>query len=558
MQQRTFRSGALMALVLSTLVLTGCGGGGGGSVTETNSVTEQQQPEAITYVLGGNVKTEDETPIEGALVSVDGIEAEQLTDANGGFSINSEHSFGPDAVVTVTKDNFRAFSATFAINNAEQANHFVLAEGVTLFEQEPWGFLDIETGTGDKAFKGLTGSSSFNEQCDCVAEISGRALKKGNNKSKLYAMLVLDASGSTNNLTEAGKRIFDVEVESLLELLDTLEDKQNTYVGLIQFAQAAQSVVEFTNDLALVRSALLEVEPEVAGSTGAATNYQAALELVQASFAAANLKQRDIQTVAFLSDGIPTAPFGSGTTQEPEDRAVALEAAGLTAAAGISVNTFPVNVDSKLSTLPAISAITDGRYYEHELSNITTEISGDSLVGVERIDIVNTTTDQVALETIFKPDGRFSSQVCLTGGDTNLIQITPVLCEGCDTQAYQKINLGCETQQCGQCAGQVTSLTLTYQGPLESVDVVVTQRKNARQDYILFQSTVAPGEEFTFFGAKRDKTMGSKINVYVNGDFNGEFVTSCGQPKIGPGRISGDFVVSEGYSRNGGLLCPID
>jgi len=52
--------------------------------------------------------------------------------------------------------------------------------------------------------------------------------------------------------------------------------------------------------------------------------------------------------------------------------------------------------------------------------------------------------------------------------------------------------------------------------------------------------------------------MGSKIDVYVNEILNAEFTTSCGQPKIGPGRVSGDFEVLKGHSRNGGLLCPVD
>lgn len=107
---------------------------------------------------------------------------------------------------------------------------------------------------------------------------------------------------------------------------------------------------------------------------------------------------------------------------------------------------------------------------------------------------------------------------------------------------------------CLPCDGKVTTLTLEYQGSVANAQVRVEQKKD---NVIVFNGTVQPGESFSFVGVDKQNTLGTEILVYVNGVLNTKIHTSCSQP-IGPGMVSGDFLVLSGESRNGGLLCPMN
>jgi len=105
---------------------------------------------------------------------------------------------------------------------------------------------------------------------------------------------------------------------------------------------------------------------------------------------------------------------------------------------------------------------------------------------------------------------------------------------------------------CRDCKGKVTQLTLRYLGD-STATIEVEQKKD---EVVVFQGTVDPGETFTFNGMDKKGVLGTEIRVHVDGDLNTKIHTSCSQP-IGPGLVSGDFEVVEGYSREGGLLCPL-
>lgn len=105
---------------------------------------------------------------------------------------------------------------------------------------------------------------------------------------------------------------------------------------------------------------------------------------------------------------------------------------------------------------------------------------------------------------------------------------------------------------CSECDGKVTRLTLQYNGTA-AARVVVEQKRGG----VVFDADVLPGEPFTFSGTDKKGTLSTEISLYVDGSLNTSIHTSCSQP-IGPGLVSGDFLVVEGYSRNGGLMCPIN
>ncbi|KAF0193129.1 MAG: hypothetical protein FD165_232 [Gammaproteobacteria bacterium] len=107
--------------------------------------------------------------------------------------------------------------------------------------------------------------------------------------------------------------------------------------------------------------------------------------------------------------------------------------------------------------------------------------------------------------------------------------------------------------QCGPCNGKVSMLTLQYTGSTPNALVQVYPKRSLTP---VFSGTVQPNEMFTFNGNDKFGTLGTDITIKVNGVVNASIHTSCSQP-IGPGLVSGDFLVVAGSSRNGGALCPI-
>ena len=108
--------------------------------------------------------------------------------------------------------------------------------------------------------------------------------------------------------------------------------------------------------------------------------------------------------------------------------------------------------------------------------------------------------------------------------------------------------------ECSECDGQVTQLTLRDIGTVTDAHVQVDQKKGSKA---VFNGTVQPGDTFTFTGTDKHGTLGTEISIKVNDTLNTKIHTSCSQP-IGPGLMAGDFEVVEAYSRNGGLICPLN
>ena len=107
---------------------------------------------------------------------------------------------------------------------------------------------------------------------------------------------------------------------------------------------------------------------------------------------------------------------------------------------------------------------------------------------------------------------------------------------------------------CGDCDGKMTQLTLRYNGAVAGNVEVFTKGKDPE---LLFAGTVNPGEEFSFVGNDKHGTMGPEIHLFIDGELNTKIHTSCSQP-IFVGMISGAFEIVAGSSRNGGMLCLIE
>ena len=74
---------------------------------------------------------------------------------------------------------------------------------------------------------------------------------------------------------------------------------------------------------------------------------------------------------------------------------------------------------------------------------------------------------------------------------------------------------------------------------------------------MMFEGMVNNGDEIVIKGTRKHGEMHSKITLYEDGHRAQEIHTSCSVP-IGPGMTFGDYYIVEGYSRHGGLLCPVE
>ena len=143
--------------------------------------------------------------------------------------------------------------------------------------------------------------------------------------------------------------------------------------------------------------------------------------------------------------------------------------------------------------------------------------------------------------------------VCAT--TTNTVTVTGSLASGAVCEASDTATVTCKEtppeEPCG-CEGKVTTLTLRYHGTAAAV-----VRVEEKDDTVVFEGNVAPGASFSFTGTDKFGTLGTEIEIYVNGVLQTKIHTSCSQP-IGPGLIRGDFEVVDGASRGFSLLCPVE
>ncbi len=106
-------------------------------------------------------------------------------------------------------------------------------------------------------------------------------------------------------------------------------------------------------------------------------------------------------------------------------------------------------------------------------------------------------------------------------------------------------------EDCEECDGKVTELTLQYNGA-NPAQVMVKQKNG---DVVFPSQLLQPGDVFNIVGTDNG-TFGNEIKIYVDGNENAKIHTSCSKP-IGPGLVKGYFEVISGSSKNGGELCPI-
>jgi hypothetical protein len=192
--------------------------------------------------------------------------------------------------------------------------------------------------------------------------------------------------------------------------------------------------IAMTDDFAAVGRVLSDIYEE--GSHGA-TNFSAAIrlavvELVGLTGAQSVARPQARRLLQFLTDGVPTFPFGRGDKPDAEDTEAAINAARLARKAGLTINSFALGryaLESPVATTE-MARLTGGTYTPvRNPGEILAFLRGVSFANIEDVVITNLTTNDVSYDVHLSPDGSFSGFVPV-GTGRNTVQVTVLASDG--------------------------------------------------------------------------------------------------------------------------------
>lgn len=312
-----------------------------------------------------------------------------------------------------------------------------------------------------------------------LAPIRGSAVSSGERPSLYDVMLVLDVSRSTECAsgldvngdgrlglnpqfellapgthpedscnTEPGDSILAAEVMGARRLLDTL-DPERVRVGLVSFSgdvnletgerrdpNQADAWLEApaSSDFALVREGLDRL---LARGPHGATNFSAGIrlaitELAGLSGAKTTPRKGAKGVILFLTDGVPTFPFGLAQNSDAADTEAAIAAARLARQAGITINTFAVGPEALTNPVAAteVARETLGAFTPvKNAGDIVAVLQGVSFANIEDVVVTNLTTGDFSTDVRLEPDGNFSGFVPVREGP-NRVRVTALATDG--------------------------------------------------------------------------------------------------------------------------------
>jgi hypothetical protein len=273
--------------------------------------------------------------------------------------------------------------------------------------------------------------------------VQGMSKLNGAGALRFDVVLAVDRSAST--LRDSGidldgdlvnESVLAVECESLRRYIDAL--RGTVKIAVMAFSGGSFVAQTLTEDKNLAKAALDAVE---AGGSAGGTNFEDALLIAQQilttdpnrtilTFSLEDAAGVEVEQtvnapriVIFCSDGIPTLPSGSGGTQDIADRLASLDSARGVVASQVVVNTVAFGPEaslSKLTTLPAISAITGGVYIEGpDFLNLSADPNIFGFADVTGVQVWNATLEGASAAS-FSPDGIFQRTVPWTFGDNDI------------------------------------------------------------------------------------------------------------------------------------------
>lgn len=251
--------------------------------------------------------------------------------------------------------------------------------------------------------------------------------------------------------TDPGDTILAAEVKAAHLLVESLSPERSM-VGVIVFSgevdletgerkdprqQDARVMVVLTNDFDAIHGVLDEVLKT--GPHGS-TNFSAAIrlavrELIGLTGAKSKPRPGAKKLMQFLTDGVPTFPFGRGDQSDPEDIDAAINAARLANKAGITINTFALGryaLATPVATVE-IAKMTGGVYTPvRNPGEILAFLQGISFANIDDVVIVNKTTQEISYDVQLAPDGSFRGFVPVIEG-ANALEITALAGDGGET-----------------------------------------------------------------------------------------------------------------------------
>ena len=311
------------------------------------------------------------------------------------------------------------------------------------------------------------------------APIRGNAMAQGSRPADFDVMIVIDVSGSTDEpsgadvdgdgeigfnpqvelvepgryppklkCTDPGDTILAAEVEAAKALIINLEGGR-VRVGVISFSGQMDSntgkrlsydqedawvELPLTGDFDRVQGALPQI---LARGAYGGTNFAAAIrvairELAGLSGAKSRARPGAKKVVLFLTDGIPTFPFGSASVSDPGDIEAALNAARLAHKAGITFNSYALGAGALSNPFAAteMARITLGTFMPvQNPGNIISFLQGVTFANVDDVVFTNLTTSEVSYDVNLAPDGSFSGFVPVREG-LNRVRVTALTSGG--------------------------------------------------------------------------------------------------------------------------------
>ena len=187
----------------------------------------------------------------------------------------------------------------------------------------------------------------------------------------------------------------------------------------------AQVRIPLTEDFNAIGKVLDQIFAE--GPHGA-TNFSAAIRLAVSElvgFTGAQSKPRPgaKRVLQFLTDGVPTFPYGRGDQADVEDAEAAINSSRLARKAGITINSFALGryaLDAPIS-VTEMARLTGGSFTPvRNPGEILAFLQGVSFANIEDVVITNTTTGDISYDVHLSPDGTFSGFVPVQTGSNHL------------------------------------------------------------------------------------------------------------------------------------------
>ncbi len=323
------------------------------------------------------------------------------------------------------------------------------------------------------------------------AAIRGSAFTEGRRRLAIDVMFAIDISGSTRaasgadvdgdgeigfdphleqvppgryppemRTTDPGDTILAAEITAADALLRKLAPA-HVRVGVLSFGgeinpatlrqaaygqQDAWVEVPLTSDFDRVRSALRGI---LARGPRGGTNFAAGIRLAVTELASlhgarSSPRPDAAKILMFLTDGVPSFPFGSSRESDPGDTEAAIGAARVASKAGIAINTYALGPNALENPVAAteMSRLTLGTFTPvQNPGDVITYLQGVTFASVEDVIFSNLTTSEISEDVRLLPDGSFSGYVPVKEG-INRVRVTALASDGSEGFAEFDLEFG--------------------------------------------------------------------------------------------------------------------